>query len=135
MSRVVVLDRDSIVSGRVRAEGETVLVGDFFPDRFIKRVVKEIDPEEEKEKFKEKEREIKDRDESLFSEVFEILESFPTDLIGDWIIGGVTYTTDKFTRFKEDNGVFVKNGCVSVRFETLTNKASDISTENSRECS
>ena len=43
-----------------------------------------------------------------------ILESFPADLIGDWQVGGATYTADGTTQFKTDHGAFAVGVCVEV---------------------
>lgn len=48
--------------------------------------------------------------------VYGIVSSFPADLIGTWVVGGVSYETGFGTRFKQDGNGFELNSCVEVKY-------------------
>ncbi|MFQ5611732.1 MAG: DUF5666 domain-containing protein [Anaerolineae bacterium] len=68
------------------------------------------------------------------SQVYGALDSFPPGLIGDWVVAGVTYTADANTRFEQEHGPFFQGGCVEVKYQSGTNVAVEISTEEPYKC-
>jgi hypothetical protein len=50
------------------------------------------------------------------SELFGQLQSFPTGLIGDWNVGGMTFVADATTEFKQEHGSFAVGVTVKVHF-------------------
>jgi hypothetical protein len=44
------------------------------------------------------------------------IEAFPADLIGDWQVGGITYTTNISTEFRQEHGFFAVGAFVQVRY-------------------
>lgn len=49
-------------------------------------------------------------------ELFGVLQSFPTGLIGTWNIGGMTFVTNANTEFKQERGSFIVGATVKVHF-------------------
>lgn len=49
-------------------------------------------------------------------EIYGVIQSFPTDLIGDWNIGGITVVADSATEFKQRGGAFAVGVTVKVHF-------------------
>jgi hypothetical protein len=65
------------------------------------------------------------------AELYGILQSFPTGLIGTWNIGGMTFVADASTEFKQRNGSFAVGSTVKVHFRTESggdNRAREIET-------
>lgn len=64
------------------------------------------------------------------------VDSMPAGgLIGTWVIGGVTYTTDANTLFRQDHGPFVVGGCVEVEYHTNNpSYAKKIATKSNDDC-
>ena len=50
------------------------------------------------------------------AELFGVLQSFPTDLVGNWNIGGMTFVADTNTEFEQENGAFAVDMTVKVHF-------------------
>ncbi len=68
------------------------------------------------------------------TDVYGLVESFPAGLIGDWTIGGVTYTAGVGTQFEQEDGSFAVGSCVEVKYLTTTHIALEIETEDSYHC-
>ena len=49
-------------------------------------------------------------------EVRGILESFPAELVGEWVVAGVSYQADSNTEFKQEDATFAVDGCVEVEY-------------------
>jgi hypothetical protein len=47
---------------------------------------------------------------------FGVIESFPADLIGEWNIGGISYTAGATTTFEQEHGFFAVGAFVEVRY-------------------
>lgn len=56
-------------------------------------------------------------------ELYGVINSFPATLIGQWVIGGVTFTTDTATQFRQEHGAFAQGVMVEVKFYTDANGA------------
>ncbi len=52
------------------------------------------------------------------AELFGILQSFPAGLLGEWNIGGMTFTASPNTEFDQRNGAFTVGATVKVHFTT-----------------
>ncbi|MEZ4617288.1 MAG: DUF5666 domain-containing protein [Caldilineaceae bacterium] len=52
------------------------------------------------------------------SEVYGILDSFPAELIGEWIIAGTSYTATANTEFEQERGRFEVGNCVKAQLST-----------------
>lgn len=65
------------------------------------------------------------------------IESFPTGLIGAWVIGGVTYNATAQSEFKQENGAFGVGVCVKVHASTTTTPATlrEVESERDYRCS
>lgn len=63
-----------------------------------------------------------------------LIDSFPADLIGDWVIDSITYTVGASTELDESNGTFVTGACVEVKYLPDTNVVLEIETEDSEHC-
>lgn len=64
-------------------------------------------------------------------ELFGLLQSFPTGLLGDWNIGGLTFVADATTQFKQTGGAFAIGMTVKVHFvrdSNGINRAGEIET-------
>jgi hypothetical protein len=66
---------------------------------------------------------------------YAIVDSFPGGLIGTWVIGGETYTTDANTRFESEDGPFTVGGCVEVEYISGSNLVLELETEDYYKCS
>lgn len=62
------------------------------------------------------------------------LQAFPVDLIGDWQIGGITYTAGVTTFFQQQDGPFTVGRCVEVKHPVSSTLALVIKSEDSRAC-
>ena len=51
-------------------------------------------------------------------QLYGVITSFPAGLIGQWVIGGVTFTADAATRFEQEHGAFAQGVMVEVKFYT-----------------
>jgi hypothetical protein len=61
------------------------------------------------------------------------IDSFPAGMVGDWVIGGLTYTADASTRFEQEHGQFAQGAWVKVKYHLDANDnriADKIKTEN-----
>jgi hypothetical protein len=47
---------------------------------------------------------------------FGVIDSFPANLIGDWNIGGISYTTNISTAFEQEHGFFAVGAYVQVKY-------------------
>ncbi len=77
-----------------------------------------------------------DDDDGREQESYGLVESFPSDLVGDWVINGTTYIADASTQFEQDHGPFSIGICVEVEY-TISNSmkiASKIETKEPQEC-
>lgn len=55
-------------------------------------------------------------------ELYGVIDSFPTGLIGQWVIGGVSLTADSTTQFKQEHGVIFAQGVMAeAKFYTDAN--------------
>lgn len=45
-------------------------------------------------------------------EIYGILDSFPVELVGEWVISGTTYIVDEQTEFEQERGIFEVGVCV-----------------------
>jgi hypothetical protein len=50
------------------------------------------------------------------NQVYGMVESFPDQLLGEWIVNGTSYTADDQTVFQEEHGSFSIGVCVEVKF-------------------
>ncbi len=64
------------------------------------------------------------------------IESFPANLLGTWVVGGVTYNATAGSEFKQADGVFAVGVCVKVHALTTTTPATvrEIETERDYRC-
>jgi hypothetical protein len=60
--------------------------------------------------------------------VYGRIDSFPAELIGDWVVDEVTYHATAETEFKQRNGPFAIDACVKVEAYTLTGATATPST-------
>ena len=56
-------------------------------------------------------------------ELYGVINSFPVGLIGQWVIGGVTFDADATTQFRQEHGAFGQGVMVEVKFYTDANGA------------
>jgi len=49
-------------------------------------------------------------------QVYGLVESFPDQLVGEWIVNATSYTADDQTVFKEEHGTFSIGACVEVEY-------------------
>lgn len=54
-------------------------------------------------------------------QLYGVIDNFPAGLIGQWVIGGVTFTADAATRFEQEHGAFASGVMVEVQFYTDAN--------------
>lgn len=69
-------------------------------------------------------------------EIYGVIQSFPTALIGDWNIGGITVVADSATEFKQQGGAFAVGVTVKVHFSVQSDGsfyAQEIETKFARE--
>jgi hypothetical protein len=64
------------------------------------------------------------------AEVEGLIESFPADLIGSWVIDGMSYEVTADTVLMQLNGPFAVGACVEVEFDPATNIASKVKTDD-----
>lgn len=77
-----------------------------------------------------------DGDDDNHLQVYGHLDSFPTGLIGEWVVDGVTYTADANTEFEQEHGPFAGGGCVEVKYlPGASLLALEIETEHEYKCS
>jgi hypothetical protein len=50
------------------------------------------------------------------NQVYGVVESFPDQLVGEWIVNGTSYTADDQTVFNEEHGPFSIGACVEVKY-------------------
>ena len=64
------------------------------------------------------------------------IESFPANLVGAWVVGGVTYNATAGSEFKQADGAFAVGVCVKVHALTTTTPATarEIGTERDYRC-
>ena len=64
------------------------------------------------------------------------IESFPADLVGAWVVGGVTYNADGSSEFKQEDGAFAVGACVKIHALTTTTPATirEVRTERDYRC-
>jgi hypothetical protein len=62
-----------------------------------------------------------DDDDISHGELYGIINSFPSGLIGEWVIGGMSFMADNTTQFKQEHGVFDEGVLVEVKFYTDNN--------------
>lgn len=62
------------------------------------------------------------------------LQRFPVDLVGDWQVGGITYTAGATTTFRQEDGPFTVGRCVEVKHAISSTLALQIKTEDGRAC-
>ncbi len=53
-----------------------------------------------------------------YGEMYGVISSFPAGLIGQWVIGGMTFTADNTTVFQQEHGAFAVGVMVDVKFYT-----------------
>ncbi|VAW35418.1 hypothetical protein MNBD_CHLOROFLEXI01-4313 [hydrothermal vent metagenome] len=70
-----------------------------------------------------------------YVQIYGTLQSFPSGLIGSWVVDGINYTADGSTQFEQENGVFSVGQCVELKYSPSSNTALEIETENSYKCS
>lgn len=77
-----------------------------------------------------------DGDDDDHMQVYGRIDSFPNDLIGDWIVDGVTYTADSATTFEQEDGTFAVDACVEVKYTAVdgTRQALEIEGEYDYKC-
>jgi hypothetical protein len=49
-------------------------------------------------------------------QVYGFVESFPSQLLGEWVVNGVAYTADDHTIFRQEHGTFSVGACVEVLY-------------------
>lgn len=64
------------------------------------------------------------------------IDSFPTDLVGEWVIDGQSYIANTNTEFEEEHGRFDEGVCVEVQWLAMGQErlAREIETEKEHEC-
>ena len=64
------------------------------------------------------------------------VDSFPTGLVGDWVVNGITYSATSATEFKEEHGSFGNNVCVKIHYNTTSSPfvMREIETEQDFRC-
>ncbi|MCC9075073.1 DUF5666 domain-containing protein [Litorilinea aerophila] len=60
-------------------------------------------------------------DDRHHGELYGLLQVFPPGLIGEWVIGGITFVADQNTEFKQEGGPFAVGVTVKVEFVTDSN--------------
>ena len=61
------------------------------------------------------------------------IESFPPDLVGAWVVGGITYNATAGSEFKQEDGAFAAGVCVKVHALTTTTPATAREIETARD--
>jgi len=67
-------------------------------------------------------------------QAYGFLDSFPADMVGEWVVDGVTYSADEDTEFDQDHGAFAEGICVDVKFQPDTNYLLEVETEYDYKC-
>ncbi|MEZ4662463.1 MAG: DUF5666 domain-containing protein [Caldilineaceae bacterium] len=64
------------------------------------------------------------------------VDSFPANLVGDWVVNGVTYSATNATEFKEEHGAFGDNVCVKIHYDATSTPfvMREIETEHDFRC-
>ena len=64
------------------------------------------------------------------------IDSFPANLIGEWVVDGVTYAATASTEFKQEDGSFAVGACVKLHALTTTTPAAlrEVETERAYRC-
>ena len=64
------------------------------------------------------------------------IDSFPANLVGDWVVGDIAYVATDATQFKQQNGAFAVSACVKVVAYASTDPATlrKVETERSHKC-
>lgn len=65
-------------------------------------------------------------------ELYGRVESLPANLIGNWVINGVTYVTTSETKFEHERGAFAVGRCVKIQGISTTTPATIQKIENER---
>ncbi len=78
---------------------------------------------------------VDDSDFSL-AQVYGRIDAYPANWIGEWIVGGVSYTATNTTKFEQGHGNFGVGACVKVRYvdRNSTREAVKIETEDDAKC-
>jgi len=67
--------------------------------------------------------------------VYGAISSFPpAPYVGNWVIGGITYTADTGTHLEQSDGPFQTGACVEVKYVAGSNKALEVETAGSYKC-
>jgi hypothetical protein len=61
------------------------------------------------------------------------IESFPANLTGNWVVGGVTYTATASTEYEQEDGAFAVGVCVKIHALTTTTPATLREIETARD--
>ncbi len=69
-----------------------------------------------------------------YRQYYGTLATFPTSLIGPWVVDSNTYTATTATRMEQENGPFFAGGCVEVKFQAGSTTAVEINTESAEKC-
>ena len=67
---------------------------------------------------------------SADAEVEGVVTSFPAGLIGTWVVNGVNDEATTSTYFSQEDGPFVANACVEIRYNPTTQAVHKIETED-----
>lgn len=69
-------------------------------------------------------------------ETYGRIDSFPENLVGDWVIDGVTYTATDRTEFKQEDGAFDVGVCVKLhaRSDATPPTLKEVETERDHKC-
>ena len=65
-------------------------------------------------------------------ELYGRVENMPENLIGNWVVDGVTYVTTSATEFKQERGAFAVGRCVKIHGVSTTTPATITELENAR---
>ena len=68
------------------------------------------------------------------SQIYGVLGTVPSPLVGTWDIGGVSYTATTATRFEQERGPFFSGGCVDVKFQPGTTNARESGSTDAYRC-
>lgn len=75
-----------------------------------------------------------DNDDDFGLKLYGTIDSFPSALIGAWVIDGQTYQATAATQFEQEDGPFAVGRCVEVTFQANPNTALEIETEDAYHC-
>jgi hypothetical protein len=65
--------------------------------------------------------------------IYGVLDQFPPELVGTWMVSGIGYTATAGTHFEQEHGPFFVGGCVRVKYDA-GRTAVEISTAEARKC-